>query len=349
MKEQLQAVASGKSLSVEQTIDAFELIMTGQASAAQVGALLGVLALRGPTVEEITGAATVMRRKVTPVQAPAGCTVVDTCGTGGTHSPIFNVSTTAALIAGAVGRPRNVVVAKHGNRSVTSKSGSSQALEALGVKVKVAPETETKCLDAAGMCFCFAIAHHPAMKHAGPIRAELGIRTIFNLLGPLTNPAGATRQLMGVYDAALTRPIAEVLQKLGAQHAMVVNGQFAGGVLGEITTTGLTQVAHLRAGSITQYTINPADYGIATPQPEALHVADAAGSAAVITRVLEGEKGPARDMVLLNTAAALIVADLAGDLKEGMALAGKAIDSGAAKATLEKVKAITQADPTPVG
>ncbi len=341
MKHLLAHVVSGKTLSVEQTVEAFELIMTGQAHPAQVGALLGMLQQRGPTVEEITGAARVMRQKVAGVAAPAGLTVIDTCGTGGDHSATFNISTAAALVAAAAGRPRGVAVAKHGNRSVTSASGSSQVLEALGVKLQVTPETLTRCLDEAGICFCFAPAHHPAMKHAMPIRLELGFRTLFNLLGPLTNPAGASRQVMGVFDPALTEPIANVLRELGSKRAMVVHGQFGGGGIDELSTAGPTRISHLHHGTLKTESFDARTLGLPSGDPAAMKVDGPEASANVIRAVLAGEHGPARDIVCLNAAAALVVADLAADLSQGLKLAREAVDSAAAARTLGKLVAAT--------
>ncbi len=350
MKEILATLAAGRTLTRDQARDAFETIMTGEAASSQVGALLAFLAVRFLTVDELVGAATVMRAKVTRVDVPEGLTVIDTCGTGGTHSKTFNISTSAALVVAGIGRPRGVVVAKHGNRSVTSRSGSAQVLEALGVKLKVSGPTLTRCLDEAGICFCFAQAHHPAMKHAMPIRLELGFRTIFNMLGPLTNPAGATRQVMGVYDPALTELIARVLGELGARRAMVVHGVGADGTpLGELVTSGATRISELRDGLVTTRELAAADLGIPATDLRQLDVRDSQQSAARVSAVLAGEKGPARDIVCLNAAAALMVADLATSLAEGVEMACEAIDSGAAGQALDRLIQLTRADPTPQG
>jgi len=337
MNQLLAKLVARQTLSVEETVDAFEQIMSGQAEPVQVGALLTAIAMRGATVDEITGAATVMREKVTPVTVPDGLDVIDTCGTGGDHGGTFNISTAAALVAAAVCRPRGVAVAKHGNRSVTSRSGSSTVLETLGVNIEVAPPKLTQCLDEVGLCFCYARSHHPAMKHAAPIRAALGFRTLFNILGPLTNPAGAKRQVMGVFDPALTGPIARVLQKLGGEHVMVVHGSG----LDEITTLGPTHVSHLQGGQIHTYELTAADVGVATNDITPLKVSSPQQSADVISSVLGGSDGPPRDIVLLNAAAALVVADLADDIREGMRLAAEAIDSGDAKAVLQKLINVT--------
>lgn len=350
MKEALAALAGGGTLSREQARGAFEAIMSGSAAPAQVGALLALLATRPLTVDELVGAATVMRNKVTRVDVPDGLTVIDTCGTGGTHSKLFNISTSAAIVAAGAGRPRGVAVAKHGNRSVTSRSGSAQVLEALGVKIRVAGATLTRCLDEAGICFCFAQAHHPAMKHAMPIRLELGFRTIFNVLGPLTNPAGAARQVMGVYDPAMTQLIARVLGELGAVRAMVVHGRGADGtVLCELLTSGRTRISELRDGQVATRELDAAQLGLPEGDLRAMEVGDPVRSAEIIGSVIAGEHGPARDIVCLNAAAALVVADLAADLADGLKQARESIDSGAAGRALRRLVEITQADPTPQG
>lgn len=346
MKDILATVLMGQSLSTAQTVEAFELIMTGQATPAQIGALLAMLQQRGPTVEEITGAATVMRDKAVKVEVPAGLTAIDTCGTGGDHAGTFNISTAAAIVAAAAGRPHNVAVAKHGNRSVTSTSGSSSVLESLGVKLNVASETLTKCLDEAGICFCFAPLHHPAMKYAGPIRAELGFRTIFNMLGPLTNPAGAKRQVMGVFAADLTEPIAQVLNHLGSTHAMVVHGQFGSGGIDELSTAGVSQISEVKDGQVVTTSFDPASLDLKLDDPSVLKVNSPDASAAVLRDVFAGKQGPARDIVALNAAAALLVAGVAKTLADGVTIANEAIDQGAPAATLDKLAAITQADPS---
>jgi anthranilate phosphoribosyltransferase len=340
MKEILSALLNELTLSRQQMVDVFEQIMTGQAEPAAVGAFLALIQQRGASVEEITGAATVMRDKVTKVTVPDGLTAIDTCGTGGDHAGTFNISTAAAIVAAGAGRAENLVVAKHGNRSVTSKSGSSQVLETLGVKLMVTGETLTQCLDEAGLCFCFAQAHHPAMKHAAPIRAALGIPTIFNILGPLTNPAGASCQVMGVFSHNLTEPIAQVLANLGTKNAMVVHGK---GV-DELVTWGASRVSQVLDGEVSTYDINPADLGIKPCRVEELQVDSPVGSAGVIEDILSGKKGPARDIVCLNAGAALFVGGVAKDLATGYALAQHAVDSGAAKGALDKLVAITQAD-----
>lgn len=342
MQDLLGILAAGRPLSEPRAHEAFEHVMAGRATDAQIGGLLAMLTARpgGPTVEEITGAARAMRGRVRCVQPPPGVEVIDTCGTGGVGGVTFNVSTAAALIAAGAG----AYVAKHGNRSVTSRSGSSQVLEALGVRLDVDDLTLTRCLAEARFCFCFAPAHHPAMKHAIGPRKELGFRTIFNLLGPLTNPAGARRQLIGVSGPDLTEPIARVLANLGAVHAMVVHGDHQD----DLATTGPTRITTLRDGRITTDTITPERFGMERARLEDLMIDDAEASAAMIRAVLDGERGPARDIARLNAAAALVVAGIASDLQDGLTRAGEAIDSGTARQTLQRLIAITHADePTP--
>ncbi len=323
--------------------------MTGQATPAQVGALLGMMQLRGVNVEEITGAVRAMRSKVVAVITPAGMRVIDTCGTGGDHAQTFNISTAAALVAAGAGRPLGMGVVKHGTRSVTSQSGSSQVLEALGVKLKVAPATFTRCLEEAGICFCFAPAHNPAMKHAMPVRQELGFRTIFNMLGPLMNPAGVRRQVMGVFAEELTELMANTLREMGSEHAMVVHGQLGGGLgIDELTTTGVSRVSHVRGGRVETYTLDAITLGLPRVASAELRVEGPDASAAVIRAVLAAQPGPARDIVCLNAAAALLVADLVADLPAGLKMAQQTIDAGAAQKALDTLVRVTQADATPV-
>ncbi len=354
MKQTLNRLAAGQTLSEAQAVHAFDQIMTGHATPAQVGAMLALIQQRGPTADELLGGASVMRQHATPVTVPQGLRVIDTCGTGGDHAQTFNISTAGAIIAAAAGRPHNVAVAKHGNRSVTSKSGSSQVLEALGVKLNVSGPTLTRCLDDAGLCFCFAPAHHPAMKHVAPVRQELGFRTIFNLLGPLTNPAGAKRQVIGVFEPGLTELFAQVLNRLGSEHVMVVHGQMLaddGGHetvgLDELSTGGPSRVSHLQGGQVRTYQIDPASVKLPTATLASLRVDSVAASAGVIREVFAGKPGPARDIVCLNAAAALVVADLAVDLQTGVELAAQAIDSRAAAGVLDRLAQITQSDETP--
>lgn len=335
----LRDLAGGGALGAERAERAFELVMSGEATPAQIASLLTALSVRpgGPTTEEITGAARAMRNHVRPVEIPDGLTVIDTCGTGGDATGTFNVSTAAALIAAGAGAH----VAKHGNRSVTSNSGSSQVLEALGVNLQAELDRLTRCLAEAGLCFCFAPSHHPAMKHAAPVRKELGFRTVFNLLGPLTNPAGARRQVVGVYGAELTDALAEVLLNLGAEHAMVVHGQSPEGGLDELTTTGPSRVAVVRDGKVTSSTLAPEELGLERARLDDLRVESVEKSARLIRSILDGQEGPARDIAALNAGAALVVAGLASELSEGLAQAQEAIDAGRAGIALEKLVEIT--------
>jgi anthranilate phosphoribosyltransferase len=334
----LSVLASGRTLSAEESRDAFDRVMSGQASEAQIASLLTALAVRpgGPTVDEIVGAARAMRSHalLVPVPPSLRAGVIDTCGTGGDHAGTFNISTAAAIIAAAAG----ATVAKHGNRSVTSTSGSSQVLEALGVKLLVAPEVLSRCLAETRLCFCFAPAHHPAMKHAAPVRQQLGFRTIFNLLGPLTNPAGATRQLMGVYHPDLTQTLAQALQQLGAKVAMVVHGSG----LDELTIADASRLTTLRDGRIDTETILPEDLGLTRAPLEAIRAASVDQSAAAIRQVLAGQRGPHRSIACLNAAAALVVAGVARSLPIGLQQAYDAVDSGAARSTLDHLARLTQ-------
>lgn len=329
-------------MTVEQATAAFDTIMSGQATPAQLAAMLALIQQRGPTVDEITGAAAVMRSKLVPIDVPSGLTVVDTCGTGGDHASTFNISTAAAIVAAAVGKPHGVVVAKHGNRAVTSASGSSQVFEALGLNLAAKPATQRRCLEEAGLCFCFAPAHHPAMKHAVEVRKDLGFRTIFNIVGPLTNPAGATRQVIGVYNPALTQMLANVLKQLGSVDALVACGRWENGVLDELSTTGPTHLSRLHGGTVTDSVLDPADVGLPVADPASLRVDSPDASAATIRRVLDGETGPASDIVCLNAAAALLVGGVATSLEESLPLAREAILRGDARKVLETVGSITR-------
>ncbi|MBF0184707.1 MAG: anthranilate phosphoribosyltransferase [Magnetococcales bacterium] len=307
-----------------------EQIMSGEASEAQIGAYLVALRMKGETVEEITGSALTMRSKALTIATPAG-RVVDTCGTGGDGAGTFNISTTAAFLVAA----NDVIVAKHGNRALSSKSGSADLLAALGVQIDATPEVVQNCLQQVGIGFLFAPKHHSAMRHVAGPRRELAVRTLFNLLGPLTNPASAPYQLMGLFSAAWIRPIAQVLGRLGVQHALVVHGDDG---LDEITTTTTTQVAELSEdGSVNTYTLDPQQFGIPYARPEALAGGDAAHNAALTRRILAGEQGAARDIVVLNAAAALYAARRAPSIAEGMQLAAEALDSGRAAALLQRL------------
>ena len=330
MKHLLQQLIEGTELSREQTREAFELIMSGQAGDAQIGAFLAALACKGYTAEEITGAAEIMREKVTPVQAPAN--VIDTCGTGGLSKGTFNISSAVALVVAGGGVP----VAKHGNRSVTSKSGAAEVYSELGVNIEADVPTVERCIAEAKVGFCFAPLLHPAMKYAIGPRREMAVRTIFNILGPLTNPARAKRQVMGVARPELTEQLAQVLANLGSQYVYVVYGLDG---IDEISISGTTQISVMQDGKITTSTIEPSELGINGASMDDLKVSSPADSAKMIRDVLAGKKGSARDAVLVNAAAAFCVGGKAQDLREGMELAAGSIDSGwAAKALKDLVR-----------
>ena len=324
-KEFVAIVAEGGTLSADQSAQAFDIMMRGATSPALMGAFLALLRIRGETVDEITGAARSMRDKALTVEAPAD--VVDTCGTGGDAKGTHNISTAAALVAAGAG----LTIAKHGNRSVSSKSGSADVLGELGVNLEASPDIASRCIAEAGIGFLFAPRHHGAMKHVGPVRAELGLRTIFNLLGPLANPAGARRQIMGVYHRKWIEPIARVLGNLGATHVWVVHGSDG---LDELTTTGPTYVAEYKDGKLCEFEVLPEDAGLPRSQLADLIGGDAAANAEAIRRLLEGEPSAFRDIAILNAAAALIVAGKAATLREAASQAAEAIDSGAAKGRL---------------
>jgi anthranilate phosphoribosyltransferase len=330
----IQKVSTGALLSTDEIRTALEIMTDGHASAAQMGAFLMALRVRGETVEEITGAAQMLRAKMNRVSAPPGA--VDIVGTGGDSHGTFNVSTASSIVAAGAG----LTIAKHGNRRVSSLSGASDVLTELGVKVDASPDTVAKAIAEAGVGFLWAPMYHPSMKHWAPIRAELGIRTIFNLLGPISNPAGVKRQVLGVFSLEWVEPIAHVLKNLGAEHVWVVHGHDG---LDELTTTGATTVAELKDGKVTVFEVTPADAGLAPAKLADLKGGDAATNAAAIRDLLAGAKGPFRDIVLLNTAAALIVGGKAASLTDGVALAVHAIESGAARAALDKLIQITNA------
>lgn len=327
MQKAIAKVIDGDDLRRDEMVDVMNQIMSGEATDAQIGAFLIALRLKGESVDEIAGAATVMREKATPI-ATKHDVIVDTCGTGGDHSGTFNISTTAAFVAAGAG----LCVAKHGNRAATSQSGSADVLMALGVNIEASPETVSQCLDEVGIGFLFAPALHGAMKYAIGPRRELGVRTIFNALGPLTNPAGARRQVIGVYSAALTETLAGVLATLGAERAYVVHG--ADG-LDEMTLTGPTKVSELKDGAVSTYRVSPGEVGLGQVRAAALKGGDADSNAAITLSVLKGAEGPARDIVLLNAAAAIVAGGKASDLREGVQVAAEAIDSGRAMAKLE--------------
>ncbi|PTW61158.1 anthranilate phosphoribosyltransferase [Breoghania corrubedonensis] len=332
LKALIAKAAAGTPLTRDEATAAFDILMSGNATPSQIGGILMALRVRGETVDEITGAVASMRSRMVPVTAPEGA--VDVVGTGGDSSGSYNISTCTAFVVAGCGVP----VAKHGNRSMSSKSGAADALMALGVNIDIAPEKITQCITGAGLGFMFAPAHHGAMKHVGPARAELGTRTIFNLLGPLSNPAGVTRQMIGVFSGEWVEPLAHVLNNLGAEHAWIVHGSDG---LDEITVCGPTSVAELKEGKVTTFEIAPGDVGLETAAPEALKGGEPAENAAALRGVLSGERNAYRDAVLMNAAATLIVAGKASDLAQGIELARKSIDSGAALKRLDKLVAIS--------
>ncbi len=335
IREAIEKLVNRVSLSEAETSDVMNQIMTGEATPLQVASFLTALRMKGETVEEITGAARVMREKAHRVNVGEK-TVLDTCGTGGDQKGTFNISTTAAFVVAGGG----VAVAKHGNRSVSSQSGSADVLAALGVKVDAPRERVEECIAKIGIGFLFAPLLHEAMKYAVQPRRDIGIRTVFNLLGPLTNPALATHQLIGLYSGELVAVIAHVLKNLGSVRAMVVHGMEG---LDEISLCGPTKVAELREGQIKEYTIAPEEVGLERCRLEDLHGGNAEQSAAIVRGVLQGDKGPARDVVLLNSGAALYVSGSAASMRDGMALAASAIDSGKARQKLEQLVQLTNA------
>lgn len=333
IQEAIANVIQHQDLSENEMIDTMNEIMSGIATPAQIGSFITALRMKGETVEEITGAVRVMREKATPIDSGVnpGDILVDTCGTGGDGSGTFNVSTTTAFVVAGAGIP----VAKHGNRSISSNCGSADVLEAAGVSLDISPEKVGACIKEIGIGFLFAPALHGAMKHAIGPRKELAIRTIFNILGPLTNPAGANVQVIGVFDAKLIEPLAEVLNKLGSKRALVVHGE---GNLDELTVTGETKVAELHDGKVNCYSISPEEIGLKRSTIDQLQGGkDAAESAEQMRAVLSGEKGAKRDMVLLNSGAALMASGLCDTLQDGMKKAAEVIDAGLALEKLEQL------------
>ena len=334
IRKALALLIEGQNLSGADAEAVMEQIMTGQATPAQIGGLLTALRAKKETTEEITGFARAMRRNAIAVSSHR-TPLVDVCGTGGDGSGTFNISTAAALVIAGAG----LAVAKHGNRSVSSKCGSADVLEALGVHLALAPEAVGTCIDEVGIGFLYAPQLHPAMKHAIGPRREMGIRTVFNILGPLTNPAGAHVQLLGVYDAALTEVMAQVLHALGCEAAFVVHG---GGGLDELSTIGPNKITQLRDGEIRTVTLDPQSLGLPQATLSDLRGDDAEANAAIIEDVLTGSPGPRRDVVMLNAAACLVAGNTALNLAAGLTLAAESIDSGAAKATLDALIAFSK-------
>jgi anthranilate phosphoribosyltransferase len=333
-KALIAKVASGAALSCEEAAHGFKTMMSGEATPSQMGGLLMALRVRGETVDEITGAVTAMREKMLRVSAPPEA--IDVVGTGGDASGSFNISTCAAFIVAGAGVP----VAKHGNRALSSRSGSADVLAALGVNIDLTPQEVALCIEQAGIGFMFAPAHHPAMKNVAPTRVELGTRTIFNLLGPLSNPAGVKRLMVGVFSRQWVEPIAVVLKNLGSEAVWVVHGSDG---LDEITTAGTTYVAALENGAVRSFEMTPEELGFERVRPEALRGGAAAQNAQALAEVLKGANGPFRDVALLNAAAGLMVAGRANDLKHALALAQKSVDSGEAAHRLDRLVAVSNA------
>jgi anthranilate phosphoribosyltransferase len=331
-KPLLGKIAAGASLTREESAVAFDAMLSGEVTPAQMGGFLMGLRVRGETVEEITGAVAAMRAKMLRVEAPREA--VDVVGTGGDGSGSYNVSTLAAIIVAACGVP----VAKHGNRAASSKSGAADALGALGVKIGIEPAAIERCIREAGIGFMMAPTHHAAMRHVGPVRTELGTRTIFNLLGPLSNPAGVRRQLIGVFSSAWMEPIAQVLRNLGSERVWITHG---GDGLDEMTTTAPTSIVELRDGKISSFEITPEQVGLKRGRPADLRGGDAAHNAAALVGVLEGERNAYRDIALLNAAGGLVVGGIARELREGLDLAVAAVDSGEARRTLARLVAVS--------
>ena len=337
LKPVLARLASGAVLNEQEAEDAFDIIMSGEATPAQIGGLLMAMRVRGESVAEITGAARAMRARMAAIPTPEGA--IDVCGTGGDGAGTLNVSTAVTFVLAGCGVP----VAKHGNRALSSRTGGADVLTALGVEVEMPLDRLPGVLAATGCVFLFAPRHHPSMRHAAGPRVELGTRTIFNLLGPLSNPGRVKRQLAGVFAPEWTRPLAETLGRLGSEAAWIVHGQG----LDELTVAGESQVAELRDDAVRSFTVAPEDAGLTRSPVEAILGGEAAQNAAALLAVLEGMRGPYRDTVVLNSAAALIVAGAVGDLRDGAEQASRALTSGAALAALERLRQETQ--PRPVG
>ena len=333
MKDYILKIQKKENLSREEIEEVMQSIMSGEASRDEMSSFLLALREKGPTIEEITGAAKIMRKFVVEIQTRHK-TVLDTCGTGGDKKNTFNISTTAAFVVAGAG----VAVAKHGNRSVSSQCGSADVLEVAGVNLKIGEVHAAECLDDVGIVFLFAQAHHPAMKHVGPVRKELGVETIFNILGPLTNPANATHQIMGVYNRDYVEPLANVLMNLGLKKAMVVHGNDG---LDEITTTDKTFIAEYNGEEIISYDIDPLELGIKKAKPQDLLGGKLEENVKIFETILDGERGPKRDIVMLNAAYGLYIAQKAVSISQGLELAKDSIDTGKARKKLEDLKNFT--------
>jgi len=335
LKDAIQKLIEKENLSTEEATSAMNEIMEGQATSAQIGAFLISMRMKGETIEEITGCARVMREKATRLN-PKTRPLIDTCGTGGDASNTFNISTTAAFVVAGAG----VAVAKHGNRGMSSECGSADVLHQLGVKIETEPVAVERCIDEVGLGFMFAPLYHGAMKHVVGPRREIGVRTIFNILGPLANPAFAEAQVLGVYDHKLVEPLAHVLKNLGSHHAFVVSGIDG---LDEVTTTSSSLIAEATGDKVKVFEFDPAEVGIARAQREDLVGGDAARNGKIVKAILKGEKGPCRDIVVLNAAFAMMAADRAKTVAEGIEIAAHSIDSGAALHRLLRLREVSSA------
>lgn len=334
LKPLIAKAANGEALTRDEARNAFEILMSGEATPSQIGGFLMALRVRGETVDEIVGAVEVMRSKMLPVEAPVHA--IDVVGTGGDGSHTYNISTLASLIVAGAGVP----VAKHGNRALSSKSGTADALSALGVNLEIGPEQISRCIAGANIGFMFAQLHHSAMRHVGPSRVELGTRTIFNLLGPLSNPAGTRTHLLGVFAPKWVTPLAEVLKDLGSESLWIVHGSG----LDEITTTGKTEVAALENGKIRTFELTPADFGVDVATLDALRGGDGVANAAALKAVLDGARNAYRDIAVCNAAAALVVAGKAETIRDGVRLANLSLEDGGAAEALARLVALSNAE-----
>lgn len=333
LKPILAEIAAGKSLTAEKAKQAFDIILSGEATAGQIGAFLMGLRVRGETIDELVAGATIMRQHALSVDAPENA--IDTCGTGGDGAGTYNISTAVAFVVAAGGVP----VAKHGNKALSSKSGSAEVLEKLGVKLDLTPAQISQAINQIGMGFMFAPAHHSAMRHVGPVRAELAQRTIFNLLGPLSNPASAKTQLLGVFDKSWLRPLAETLGKLGSVSAWVVHGSDG---LDELTTTGISHIAELKNGTVSEFDITPEEVGLSQATPQQLAGGTPEENAQAMRAIFDGAQNAYRDIVLLNAGAAFVAAAKADTLKAGVNMAAQVIDTGQARDKLDALIAFSQ-------
>lgn len=339
LRSALEKVVEGRNLTEEEAEEAMGYLISGQAPPALVASFLTALRMKGETVEELSAFARVMREHSLRINPRVGGRLVDTCGTGGDRIKTFNISTAAMFVAAGAGVP----VAKHGNRSVTSRAGSADVLEALGAVIELPPERVKGCIEEVGVGFMFAPLFHPAMRHAAPVRREMGIRTVFNVLGPLTNPAGAKGQVVGVFEEGLTEKLARVLGRLGCERALVVHGRDG---LDELSTLGETRVSELVGGEVVSYTLGPEELGVGRARPEELAGGDALENARILLGILSGkDRGARREVVLVNAAAALLVGGRAPDLREGMERAAEALDSGRALEKLREFVRATGGDP----